>query len=216
MANQQHLNIIFRGVRNWNTWREANSSEWPDFSGANLEKLNLTEVNLRRTYLDDLNGGFPIEANLTNTNLTNANLTKADLTGANLTGANLSRANLNHAQLDYADLTDADFTGADLVETNFSGACLKGTNLAGAHMKLTFFGNIDLRNAKGLEAVNHHGPSTIGTDTLSRSGGNIPEMFLRKAGVSDDLITYTVSLANKQLKYYTCVISYSKQDQDFA
>ena len=83
-------------------------------------------------------------------------------------------------------------------------------------MKLTFFGNIDLRNAKGLEAVNHHGPSTIGTDTLSRSGGNIPEMFLRKAGVSDDLITYTVSLANKQLKYYTCVISYSKQDQDFA
>ncbi len=356
MANQQHLNIIFRGVRNWNTWREANSSEWPDFSGASLEKLNLTEVNLRRTYLDDLNGGFPIEANLTNTNLTNANLTKADLTGANLTGANLSGANLNHAQLDYADLTDADFTGADLtranlsyakmgntnfsnanlsetsfswvdlrgvnftgakltkvhfyrsdltnrdlsgidfdyvdlseanlsganlsntwicnanlrainltganltgakliraslrdanltganltsaslsgaflsntnltdanltdadlVETNFSGACLKGTNLAGAHMKLTFFGNIDLRNAKGLEAVNHHGPSTIGTDTLSRSGGNIPEVFLRKAGVSDDLITYTVSLANKQLKYYTCVISYSKQDQDFA
>jgi len=38
MANQQHLDIIFRGVRNWNIWREANSDEWPDFSGANLEK----------------------------------------------------------------------------------------------------------------------------------------------------------------------------------
>lgn len=359
MANQQHLDILFKGVRNWNVWREANSSEWsewPDFSGANLEKLNLTEANFRRTSYDDLNGGFYIGADLTHTNLTHANLNKADLTGANLTGANLAGANLNHAKLEYADLTGADLTGADLTGANlsnakignanfnnanlseslfcwvnlgganltgakltkvnffrsnltgldlsgvdlddaelseanlsgtnlsnasicnirmrninlsganltgakligaglgaanltganltsanlvsailgstnlsdadltgavlggtrFSGACLHGANLSGTHMKLTVFANIDFRSVKGLESVNHHGPSTIGADTLSRSGGNIPEIFLREAGVSDDLITYTVSLAKKPIKHYNCVISYSKQDQEFA
>ncbi len=83
-------------------------------------------------------------------------------------------------------------------------------------MKLTVFANIDLRNVRGLESVKHHGPSTIGADTLSRSGSNIPEMFLREAGVSDDLITYTVSLAKNPIKHYNCVISYSKHDQEFA
>lgn len=83
-------------------------------------------------------------------------------------------------------------------------------------MELTIFGNVDLTNVKGLESVKHHGPSTIGTDTFSRSGGNIPQIFLWGAGVSDDLITYTVSLAKKPNRYYYCVISYSNQDQEFA
>src|SRR5262249_13556325 len=36
----------------------------------------------------------------------------------------------------------------------------------------------------GLETVRHEGPSTIGTDTLFRSKGNIPEAFLRGCGLT--------------------------------
>jgi hypothetical protein len=36
---------------------------------------------------------------------------------------------------------------------------------------------------QGLETIIHDGPSTIGTDTISRSEGDIPEVFLRCAEV---------------------------------
>jgi len=69
---------------------------------------------------------------------------------------------------------------------------------------------------KGLETVIHQGPSTIGTDTLLRSEGNIPETFLRQAGLSDTFITYVRSLTQNPIEYYTCFISYSSKDQEFA
>ena len=49
----------------------------------------------------------------------------------------------------------------------------------------------------GLETVHHGWPSTIGIDTLYRSHGNIPEVFLRGAGVSEDMITYMKSLVGR-------------------
>ncbi len=69
---------------------------------------------------------------------------------------------------------------------------------------------------KGLETVQHWGPSTIGTDTILKSEGNIPEMFLRGAGLDDTFMSYVLSLARKPIQYYTCFISYSSKDQAFA
>ena len=68
---------------------------------------------------------------------------------------------------------------------------------------------------KGLETVIHKGPSTIGTDTLLRSQGDIPETFLRQAGLTDTFITCVRSLVQNPIEYYTCFISYSSQDQEF-
>lgn len=87
MANQQQLDILLSGVQNWNVWRETHLDEVPDFSEANLEKLDLAGVNLRRTYCEHPYGEFEIEADLTKTRFAGANLAGADLTGANLTGA---------------------------------------------------------------------------------------------------------------------------------
>src|SRR2546428_721241 len=89
-------------------------------------------------------------------------------------------------------------------------------DLTGATIGRTIFGNVDLRTVKGLETVIHRGPSTIGTDTLLRSKGDIPETFLRQAGLSDTFITYVRSLTQNPIEYYTCFISYSSQDQEFA
>ena len=78
------------------------------------------------------------------------------------------------------------------------------------------FGAVDLSVAKGLESVIHDGPSTIGIDTVYASQGRIPEVFLRGAGVPDEFITYMRSLVGRAIEFYSCFISYSSKDQDFA
>ena len=81
---------------------------------------------------------------------------------------------------------------------------------------LTTFGRFDLGSVKGLETVRHLGPSTIGIDTIYKSKGNIPEVFLRGCGVPEDFIVYMRSLVGKPIEFYSCFISYSSQDDDFA
>jgi len=134
----------------------------------------------------------------------------------NLSGANLSNSRFSYTNLSAAKLNSADLSGANLIGANLSGANLIGANLSGAHIRATIFGDVDLRTVKGLESVQHDGPSTLGTDTLVRSQGNIPEVFLRGVGLPDTFITYARSLVNSPIEYYTCFISYSSKDQDCA
>jgi hypothetical protein len=81
---------------------------------------------------------------------------------------------------------------------------------------LASFGDVDLSVVKNLETVRQLGPSTIGIDTIYRSQGNIPEAFLRGAGVPDSFLEYMRSLVSKPIDYYSCFISYSSEDQAFA
>jgi hypothetical protein len=66
--------------------------------------------------------------------------------------------------------------------------------------------------------VKHDGPSSIGIDTLYLSEGKIPEIFLRGAGVPEPFITQIKSLvaAMSPIEFYSCFISYSNIDQEFA
>lgn len=48
------------------------------------------------------------------------------------------------------------------------------------------------------------------------SRGNIPEVFLRGAGVPDSFIENMASLVGKPIEFYSCFISYSSKDQMFA
>ena len=106
--------------------------------------------------------------------------------------------------------------GAVLFETNLSRARLSGLSLHEAAMRGTVFGDNDLSVVKGLETVDHRGPSTVGIDTLYRSKGQIPESFLLGCGAPDDFITYVRSLVANPIEFYSCFISYSSNDQDFA
>jgi hypothetical protein len=76
--------------------------------------------------------------------------------------------------------------------------------------------HVDLSVVKGLETVVHMGPSYISIDTIYLSGGNIPEAFLKGAGVDETFITYIRSLVGKAIEYYSCFISYSSKDEAFA
>jgi hypothetical protein len=128
----------------------------------------------------------------------------------------LSDANLSHTILSGADLRHADLSGVDLSHAYFIYTNLNDADLSNAVIGFTTFGNVDLQSVKGLRTVEHHGPSTVGTNTIVRSGGVIPESFLRGTGMPKTFITYTHSLINKSIKYYTCFISYSSKDTIFA
>ena len=67
MANELHIELLNRGVAEWNAWRQENPEVRPDLS----------------------------EADLSGADLRDANLNGADLSGADLSGTNLSDANVS-------------------------------------------------------------------------------------------------------------------------
>jgi hypothetical protein len=230
MANEEHLAILRQGVEAWNAWRGEHSDVRPDLSEAYLSQANLGEADLTRADLSralllkaDLSRALLLKADLSEPHLTGADLRgafliQAVLSGANLDRANLSGANLFQANLIQAVLSGANLDGANLSRANLFQANLDGANLSGTRTYQTLFSTINFSTVIGLDTVDHHGPSVIGTDTLYLSHGKIPESFLRGCGVPDTLIEYLPSLlgAMQPIQFYSCFISYSSQDEAFA
>jgi uncharacterized protein YjbI with pentapeptide repeats len=148
--------------------------------------------------------------------LSGADLYGADLYGANLTGANLSGANLTGAQLKRADLSGASLVGAYLLLADLSEATLARTDFTGARIGNTIFADVNLREAIGLETLEQFGPSHIGIDTIYRSEGKIPHIFLRGAGVPENFIEHMASLVGVGIEFSSMFISYSTRDEEFA
>src|SRR5258708_7087551 len=143
-----------------------------------------------------------------------------DFWGANLCQANLARADLNHAMLvkanlEGANLRKADLTMADLVRVNLEGADLREADFFDTRMGGTILGDVDLSTVKGLDTVEHIGPSYIDIQTVVRSKGDIPQVFLNGARISEYFVAYARSLVPKPISYYTCFISYSNKDRQF-
>ena len=213
MANKRHLARLKQGVAAWNQWRDENPKIWPDLREADLRGKDLREANLAGAFL---NNALFHQTSLDGANLVEAQLTKTDLTLAHLTKAHLTRVHLALSNLAGANLTDVDLTEANLLGANFQAANLMGTDFSKARIAGTIFMDVDLHIARGLETAIHLGPSSIGVDTLYRSKGEIPEVFLRGAGVPDEMITYTKSLVGRPFEHNSCFISYSSKDEEFA
>jgi uncharacterized protein YjbI with pentapeptide repeats len=233
MANQEHLDILAKGVEAWNAWREQQPDSRPDLTGADLRDAHLSGAYLRYASLSyahlngaDLNGADLFAADLFNTELRDADLFNtelrdADLFNTELRDAHLSSADLSGAALYGADLRDAHLSNAKLSSANLSGAdlhraILSGADLGGAACGGTDFVDVDLSEVLGLDDTRHKGPSYIDIETIYRSKGKIPESFLRGCGVPENFITYMHSLTGAAFEFYSCFISYSTTDQEFA
>ena len=129
-------------------------------------------------------------ADLHGAKLERSQLERADLTKANCRGTRLREANLFEAELGAVDLGLADLGGANLSKARLGHANLRMANLAGAnfdqvHIEGTTFSDVDLSESLRLENVTHDGPSHISVDTIYKSGGKIPDVFLRGCGLQD-------------------------------
>lgn len=181
--------------------------------GCSLTRANLTNGTLRHAILKG--------ADLSHAALSYADLERADLSGANLTGSDLSWANLSHADLRGATLTDtaltmtnltgADLRGARIVKSDFESSILHRATGGG-----TLFANCDLRSVIGLDTMLHAAPSTIALDTLARSGGRIPRVFLEGAGVAEPLIAAQDVLTSERRSYPTVLLIGSMAESELA
>jgi hypothetical protein len=226
MADETHVNRLRRGVSIWNAWRKKSRVK-PDLSSTDFSSVDLSDAELYET---DLTHATLIGANLTGAALWDSLLFDAKMGGATLHLANLSRANLTGAMLHGANLIEANLFLANFARTNLDGASLAYASVAWTQFEGTYFGNadfsgadlyessfldVDLSKVRGLASCRHHGPSKLDYRTL-QSSANLPLSFLRGVGLPDALIEYLPAVLNRPIQHYSCFISYSTKDQNFA
>lgn len=212
MANEEHVAILKQGVEAWNKWRKKNPTIVPDLTRVYLGRMHLNKVYLDRVLLRG--------SELGNVLLKGASLQRADLVDARIylsdfTGADLIESYLDGVEFYYVNLSGVTFNRAHLSRTHFVKADLTNADWSALSLGDVTFGDVDLGKVKGLDAVQHHGPSYIDIQTIYRSGGNIPDVFLRGAGVPDNFIAYMKSLTGQAFDFYSCFISHSSKDREF-
>lgn len=108
MADPKHEQVLWKGVKTWNWWRQRNPNILPDLSDVdlafrNLEGANFYQTNLRSAYMLDSN----LErADLREANLQGTDLKKVSLKGARLAGVQLSEAMFGGTRLESVDLSE--------------------------------------------------------------------------------------------------------------
>jgi uncharacterized protein YjbI with pentapeptide repeats len=241
--NPEHERILRLGADTWNNWRLENPEVWPLLMGADLRTLNLANYDLHFASLQhaNLTGVDLTEAWLSSAHFEQANLSEAKLysafaewacfTAANMgkcfaMEANFTKANFQQVSARAAHFADAIFQGAILpganlseaylASTDFTGAWLESADLTGATLSQTHFIDCDLTDAVGLKECQHSSHSFIDFRTLQQCRRYLPHEFLKGCGLSDVVIEYIPSLFDGAINYYSCFLSHSHADKDFA
>jgi uncharacterized protein YjbI with pentapeptide repeats len=227
-------------IEKWNAWNRRSNARL-DLRSSVLENRRLPYVTLNKCDLSRMTNydyGFRLDgprSSFDGSLMENASFDWVDLTEASFRGSEMqksrfqfaglhstdfSKANLRNCRFISSNLTSAVFSGADLTGSEISGCTLfdsrfDGANLSGVLFQNTFFANVDLSKAVGLDSCRYAGPSIVDFRTLQRSGV-LPLSFLRGIGLPESLINYLPSLMEQAIQTYSCFISFSAKNQDFA
>ena len=163
MANQEQVDLLKQGIKEWTQWRTENPDVEINLSEANLQNASLYCFNLEYANLENAaleNAGLSY-ANLYNVTLKNANLYNAELYDVKLNFANLDKVDLRNANLEHSDLHRASFKNANLENArltftklnpaNLKNARLGSANLCRANLEDAIFENADLSNTFLIE-----------------------------------------------------------------
>jgi uncharacterized protein YjbI with pentapeptide repeats len=195
MANPEHVAKLREGAEAWNTWRKL-SSDKPDLSGTEISERSLGDYDL------------------TTCNFSGATLDRVTFPYGSCPECSFKDAIIVHCTFYRADLQNAIFSDAAIAFTMFDACHLDGADFSGAGLVGNTFTHLSLRAVRGLEKAQVHEVS-IGIETFFESGG-LPESLLRNSGLPEVFIQYAASLAGKAIEYYSCFLSYSSKDDDFA
>ncbi|UCD58170.1 MAG: toll/interleukin-1 receptor domain-containing protein [Candidatus Hydrogenedentota bacterium] len=231
MANQEHLKIMRRGIKTWNTWRKKNSDVVPELKDADLSGMKLPKIDLSKAVLcgatmrhTDLSRANLVGADLSYTTVQFSFFEGADLRRAVARGAHISASFLNDADLRHANLEDAIldltmFKGTRLNSANLTAVVLRGVFLRGADLNAavlyrTVFDDVYLGDTRGVAECRHQGPSTLDMSTIAQSWP-LPSGFLRGVGLSEGYIEQLPTLLSQAREFRSCFISYSSKDHKF-
>jgi hypothetical protein len=218
MANPEHRKILRKGDRAWNKWRRDNPHVMPNLRKASIsktafKKISFDEADFQQAHFEDVSFIYP---SFYSAKLSKSRFRMIEAYNGNFYGAILINAVLSHARFYGVDFRKADLSGALLYHSEFISCHFDETNFTNSRLDSPLFANCNLSGAVGLEKAYHLEPSTLGIDTIFRSGGLIPETFLRKAGVPDIFVTYAKSLVDNPIEYYSCFISFTEKDDAFS
>lgn len=194
--------ILNEGVIFWNNWRKENPTAIPDLS--NLQLINM-----------DLSGYDFFKANFRN---------------SCLFGSDLSNCNFKKSSFVNSDLTSCLLNGSKFIES-----IILGCNFLYTTLKETVFLDSLIKDVKNIDKCIHKGRSYIDGKSFKLSR-NLPESFLIGCGLADweyevyKIYDPEITLSESQKtnnsiydlkklqseKFYSCFISYSSNDEEFA
>jgi len=208
------------GVQAWRT----------DFGGAILDDANFSGALIAQATFG--------RASIHSTDFSNAEITSTNFRGVKGSSAQFRSARINDVDFWSAVLFKANFENAVIGNANFNSTWLEQTNFMQALIArsvffdsiliLTEFGKclmdqnlfcrVDLSGALGLETAEFRRPCSLGLDTIIHSEGKLPEEFLRGCEVPEPISIQIPALirALEPIQFYSCFISYSHEDKDFA
>lgn len=152
---------------------------------------------------------------LTEVDFSDAILLNVTFVGALCRDASFARAQIFQALFRSAPMSHCDFRDSNIRSTTFEGCHVEGADFTNSVFDSNTFAYIGLHDTVGLHTIEHFSPSSIGLDTFFLSGG-LPETFLRGAGIPEEFIQYASSLVGEAIEYYSCFLSYSSKDDEFA
>ena len=239
----EHDRILRLGAEEWNNWRAKHPEAWPLLMGADLQGLDLARYDLHFGSFQhaNLTGADLSDAWLSSAHFEQANLTEAKLYSAfaewacftaakmdkcfameaNFTKANLQQVSARGGHFASAVFEGALLPGAGLQEaylsgTNFTSAWLESADLTAATLGQTHFVDCDLSYVVGLETCTHAVHSFIDFRTLQQCRRHLPNTFLKGCGLTDLIVDYIPSLFDGAINYYSCFLSHSHLDKNFA
>lgn len=207
MANEEQVELLKKGVKEWNAWRIYNQNTPVDLSKAHLKHANLREANLSGANLwkaqlkeANLNG-----ADLREAQLREANLTKATIQGANLAGSDLSQADLYRASLHGSNIERGKFDRTSLVEVAFMQANLHKASFHEASLNKSWLMEANLQEAN-LTRANLY-DANLDRANLSQAhlgGANLIKAHLNGANLNAARF-YITNLSEASLREATLV-----------
>ncbi|MBN2520440.1 MAG: pentapeptide repeat-containing protein [Bacteroidales bacterium] len=131
-GNWQHYEIIYKGSKIWNDWRENNTDIIPnlsymEFEGLEANKANFSDAKFIGTRIKEskMEKCSFAAANLATASIKETLLEGSDFKNATLNNTNFKENKLMNSDFRYANLQYAVFKECDLTNANFKGADLR-------------------------------------------------------------------------------------------
>jgi uncharacterized protein YjbI with pentapeptide repeats len=219
MADPEALEMLGRGAAAWDEWQPRQTVTdltHAQLSGSDFSRYEFINVDFSGSDLAEtsFNGTSGSEVRFNGCDLAHSSFEDAHFVSAVFTNTDLRHASLSFSSFRFSEFSNVNLAEAGLFDTFFGRSTLNDVQFATAGMAGTVFANCTITRPLGLASANHSGRSSVDISTLLTT--DFPESFLRGIGLPDTFITYLDSLKNNPIEYYSCFLSYSSKDDDFA